>query len=131
MVRQGIKPKLIELATYEEFNDYVEKLPPQTSNCYFYFAGKKKENGRSWCIYCQLAEPVVKNVLNGIHKHVVFVFVDVGDREYWKNPQCPFRTDTRTKLMVIPTIIKWNGVQRLEGSQCNKAQLIEMMFEDE
>lgn len=54
MGRSGNKPELIELPTYEEFNNYVEKLPSQASNCFFYFTGKKKENGQSWCIYCQL-----------------------------------------------------------------------------
>lgn len=49
----------------------------------------------------------------------------------WKDKACPFRTDSRTKLMVIPTIIKWKGVQRLEGSQCTKRELLQMLLEDD
>ncbi|XP_026329771.1 thioredoxin domain-containing protein 17-like isoform X1 [Hyposmocoma kahamanoa] len=121
----------VNLKDYGTFSEYYNDVSNKSPPTFFCFTGTKKKGVNRWCRDFAEAEPVVKNVLNGIHKHVVFVFVDVGDREYWKNPQCPFRTDTRTKLMVIPTIIKWNGVQRLEGSQCNKAQLIEMMFEDE
>lgn len=49
----------------------------------------------------------------------------------WKDRACPFRTDSRTKLMVIPTLIKWKGVQRLEGSQCGQQDLLQMLFEED
>lgn len=68
---------------------------------------------------------------DGIFVIIFLCFHQILYCSSWKNPQCPFRTDKRTKLMVIPTILKWNGVQRLEGSQCTKPQLLEMMFEDE
>lgn len=43
----------------------------------------------------------------------------------------PFRQDTRLKLMVIPTLIRWKTVVRLEGEQCEKPDLLEMLFNEE
>ncbi|XP_050678566.1 thioredoxin domain-containing protein 17-like isoform X1 [Leptidea sinapis] len=126
------KIKIIELKNYDEFTLYIDKLTDKKSkNLYFFFTGSNKENGRSWCIYCQMAEPVIKSYFTELQKNIIFVYVDVGDRDYWKNKACPFRTDSRIKLMVIPTLIKWKGVQRLEGSQCNKRELLQMLFEDD
>lgn len=45
--------------------------------------------------------------------------------------KCPFRTDSRLKLMVIPTLIRWKSPQRLEGEHCEKPELVEMLFTDE
>lgn len=44
---------------------------------------------------------------------------------------CPFRKDPRTKLMVVPTLIKWGTYARLEGEQVAKAELVEMVFNDD
>lgn len=44
--------------------------------------------------------------------------------------KCPFRTDSRTKLMVIPTLIRWKSPQKLEGEQCEKKELVEMLLTD-
>ncbi|CAG9585129.1 unnamed protein product [Danaus chrysippus] len=128
-----VKNKTIihSLNDYNEFSNYLSNVKENQPKLYFFFTGKKKDNGRSWCIYCQLAEPVVKAFLSELKKDITFVYVDVGDRDYWKDRACPFRTDSRTKLMVIPTIIKWKGVQRLEGSQCNNRELLQMLMEDE
>lgn len=49
----------------------------------------------------------------------------------WKDPNCSFRKDPKTKLMVIPTLVRWNGPQKLEGEQCEKAELVSMLFQEE
>lgn len=43
----------------------------------------------------------------------------------------PFREDARLKLMVIPTLIRWQTVIRLEGDQCEKPDLLEMFFTED
>ncbi|CAH0406305.1 unnamed protein product [Chilo suppressalis] len=121
----------LEIKGFEEFAKYTESIDPNGAPVFFFFSGSKLPDGNSWCPDCVEAEPVVKAYLNELQKEVIFAYVDVGDREYWKDRACPFRTDNRTKLMVIPTLIKWKGVQRLEGSQCNKRDLLQMMFEEE
>lgn len=42
------------LKNYQKFTEFVEKLSDKTKDVYFMFTGAKKENGRSWCIYCQM-----------------------------------------------------------------------------
>ena len=49
----------------------------------------------------------------------------------WKNSNCSFRKDPRTKLMVIPTLVRWNNPQKLVGDQCEKLDLVEMLLTDE
>ncbi|KAL0842383.1 hypothetical protein ABMA28_014503 [Loxostege sticticalis] len=121
----------VEIKGFEDFAKYTENIDPQGPPVFFFFSGSKLASGSSWCPDCVEAEPIVKAYLGELQKSVIFVYVDVGDRDYWKDKACPFRTDSRTRLMVIPTIIKWKGVQRLEGSQCNKRDLLQMMFEEE
>ncbi|KAJ0180733.1 hypothetical protein K1T71_004137 [Dendrolimus kikuchii] len=121
----------VQIKGFEEFAQYTESIDPNGPPVLFYFSGSKLPGGNSWCPDCVEAEPVVQAYLTELNREIIFAYVDVGDRDYWKDKQCPFRTDKRTKLMVIPTIIKWKGVQRLEGSQCNKRELLQMLFEDD
>ncbi|XP_050345484.1 thioredoxin domain-containing protein 17-like [Nymphalis io] len=121
----------IDIKGFDEFEKYTETIDANGPPVIFYFSGSKLPDGKSWCPDCVEAEPIVKAFLNELDKNILFVYVDVGDREYWKDRACPFRTDTRSKLMVIPTIIKWKGVQRLEGSQCGQRDLLQMLFEDD
>ncbi|XP_041977559.1 thioredoxin domain-containing protein 17-like [Aricia agestis] len=123
----------VNLKGFEEFDHYTNDL--ENTNyalpVFFYFTGTKLPNGDSWCPDCVVAEPVVKAFLNEYKKPVTFVSVDVGVRDAWKDVHCLFRTDYRSRLMVIPTIIKWKGVQRLEGTQCADAELLQMIFEED
>ncbi|XP_073943589.1 thioredoxin domain-containing protein 17-like isoform X2 [Choristoneura fumiferana] len=121
----------VEIKGFEDFSKYTGSIDDAGPPVYFFFSGEKLPGGDSWCPDCVEAEPVVKAYLSELKKSITFAYVDVGNREYWKDKACPFRTDARTRLMVIPTLIKWKGVQRLEGSQCNKRDLLQMMFEDE
>jgi len=57
--------------------------------------------------------------------------VNVGERAYWKDPNCPFRKDPRTHLVFLPTLLRWKSPQRLDGERCAQADLVEMLFSDE
>ncbi|XP_013195804.1 thioredoxin domain-containing protein 17 [Amyelois transitella] len=122
---------MVQLKGFDEFNKYALDIDPNGPPIFFYFSGEKLPDGRSWCPDCNDAEPIVKSYLGELQKSIIFAYVDVGDVTTWKDKACPFRTDKRTKLMVIPTIIRWNGVQRLEGEQCSKRELLQMIFEEE
>lgn len=50
--------KIHDLQNYGQFTEFVDKLPNNGPEAYFCFTGKKKENGHSWCIYCQLGKMV-------------------------------------------------------------------------
>ncbi|KAJ8725883.1 hypothetical protein PYW08_004066 [Mythimna loreyi] len=121
----------VELHGYEEFVKYIEAVDPKGPPILLSFSGSKLPSGESWCPDCVEAEPVLKAYLSELTRDIIFVYVDVGDSVTWKDKACPFRTDPRLKLMVIPTLIRWKGVQRLEGSQCGKRDLLQMLFEDD
>ncbi|XP_077288874.1 thioredoxin domain-containing protein 17-like [Arctopsyche grandis] len=117
---------------YEGFCKFVETLPKgDLPNPYiFLFTGSILENGQSWCPDCVEADPVIEAALKNASEDVNFVKITVGNREVWKDSNCPFRKDSRTKLMVIPTLIRWKGPQKLEGEKCAKEELVEMMFQE-
>ncbi|XP_045445356.1 thioredoxin domain-containing protein 17-like [Melitaea cinxia] len=121
----------INIKGFEDFVKYTDTIDRNGPPVVFYFSGSKLPDGNSWCPDCVEAEPIVKAYLSELNKNIIFVYVDVGEREYWKDRACPFRTDSRSKLMVIPTLIKWGSVQRLEGSQCGQRDLLQMLFEDD
>ncbi|TRY62654.1 hypothetical protein TCAL_00868 [Tigriopus californicus] len=97
------------------------------------FSGSKDpKTHQSWCPDCVTAEPVVQACLDKAPEpeQVVFLYVGVGSREFWKDPQCIFRTHQSTQLKAVPTLIKWGSPQRLEESQCNRPDMVEMLFDD-
>lgn len=60
-----------------------------------------------------------------------FLYVGVGGRDFWKDPDCVFRKDSSTQLKSVPTLIKWGTKERLEEDQCAKEDLVKLMFEEE
>ncbi|XP_019881885.1 thioredoxin domain-containing protein 17-like [Aethina tumida] len=121
---------------YDAFCEFFKTFDSQGKNVHVYFSGSKLPSGESWCDDCQRSWPVVEKVLKKLEedekeKDSIFISVDVGDRPTWKDPQSSFRTDKRTKLMVIPTLLRWEKPQRLIGDQCEKEDLVEMLFTDE
>ncbi len=61
---------------------------------------------------------------------VVYLYVGVGDRPFWKDPKCIFRTDSRTKLKGVPTLMKWGTPKRIDDG-CDKKDMVEMVLEDD
>ncbi|XP_077286315.1 thioredoxin domain-containing protein 17-like [Arctopsyche grandis] len=117
---------------FEAFSSFVEALPPAgpSDPHFIFYTGSKDPDGKSWCPYCVTAEPVIEEALKSAPENAHFVKVMVGAREIWKDRNCPFRKDPRTKLVVLPTLVRWKGPQRLQGEECGKPELVEMMFQD-
>lgn len=72
------------------------------------------------------AEPVIYDCLKHANDESFFIHVDVGERDYWKDSNCPFRKDPRTHLVSLPTLLRWKSPQRLDGEQCSSARLVGM-----
>lgn len=121
------------VAGFDAFITLIEKLSATVGEQAIgvYFTGAKKADGISWCPDCVVAEPIVMAALERIEQPTHFVYVDVGDRAFWKNTTNPFRTDKRTHLSVIPTLLRWRQPQRLEGEQLLKSELLDMFFNDD
>ncbi|XP_060654835.1 thioredoxin domain-containing protein 17 [Drosophila sulfurigaster albostrigata] len=118
---------------WDEFAKKMEELETTDGKnpVHVLFSGGKDEAGVSWCPYCVKAEPVIHDALKKAPENSHFVHVDVGERAYWKDLNCPFRKDVNTHLVFLPTLLRWKQPQRLDGERCSNKDLVEMLFEDE
>ncbi|KAK8727389.1 hypothetical protein OTU49_017479 [Cherax quadricarinatus] len=119
-----------EVEGFDAFVEKVDSFKDSDNPIYVLFSGSKDSRGKSWCPDCVVAEPVVKGALEKAPEDAVFVYVGVGSRDFWKDKNCVFRTDARTKLKCVPTLMKYGGPQRLEEEQCANVDLVHMLFED-
>ncbi|KAK5644891.1 hypothetical protein RI129_006191 [Pyrocoelia pectoralis] len=120
-----------QIEGYDQFSEFMKNFANTDGEVYVYFSGSKLPSGISWCPDCIKAKPIVEEALKLAKPNSHFIVVDVGSREIWKDRNCPFRTDPKTRLLVIPTLIRWGHPQKLEGEQCEKPELVEMLFTDE
>ncbi|XP_058467905.1 thioredoxin domain-containing protein 17-like [Malaya genurostris] len=123
--------KVHHVTGYDQFIRFIEKYKNEKNTVNILFSGSKLENGLSWCSDCVEASPFIETALKHAPATAHFIYVDVGDRQAWKDMQNPFRKNVDTHLSVIPTLIRWRHPQRLEGEQCTKPDLLEMFFSDE
>ncbi|XP_018372748.1 PREDICTED: thioredoxin domain-containing protein 17-like [Trachymyrmex cornetzi] len=102
---------------YEKFLEVTNLGSIQEHPDYVLFTGTKlPDTGKSWCSDCVEAEPFIEAGFADAPQDTVLLIVEVGDRAFWKDPNCPFRTDRCTRLKVLPTLVKWRTEKRLEGS---------------
>ncbi|XP_045143681.1 thioredoxin domain-containing protein 17-like [Echinops telfairi] len=109
----------VRVSGFEEFNQAVEQHKSKTI-----FA-----EGKSWCPDCELAEPVVLEGLKHTGEGCVFIYCQVGERPYWKDPNNDFRKEL--KVTAVPTLLKYGKPQKLVESECLQASLVEMIFSEE
>ncbi|CAJ0572571.1 unnamed protein product, partial [Mesorhabditis spiculigera] len=123
--------KHINVDGIDALNKAVEENP---GKIFVLYTGSKV-NGVSWCPDCVHAEPVIEKVLAGSDvssSDITFITCLVGQRDYWKDQKCPFRTDARIKINSIPTLAQWGSkVHRLSEAQLTNAALIkDLLLED-
>ncbi|KAK2993629.1 hypothetical protein RJ640_028973, partial [Escallonia rubra] len=58
---------------------------------------------------CVRAEPVIYKKLEASSDDVALLRAYVGDRPTWRNPQHPWRVDSKFKLKGVPTLIRWEN----------------------
>ncbi|XP_029069120.1 thioredoxin domain-containing protein 17 [Monodon monoceros] len=112
---------------YEEFMQAVEQHSGKT--IFAYFSGSKDAEGKSWCPDCVQAEPVVREGLKHVGEGCVFIYCQVGEKPYWKEPNNDFRK--KLKLTAVPTLLKYGTPQKLVESECLQANLVEMLFSED
>jgi hypothetical protein len=118
-----------EVEGFESFKAKADELA-KTGSLFVLFSGSKNEKGESWCPDCVTAYPVVMDSLKSADEDANFLYVSVGDRAFWKDPACVFRTAKECKLNSVPTLLKWGTQNRLEEGQCADPALVSMMFEE-
>uniref|UniRef100_A0AAZ1X2K4 Thioredoxin domain-containing protein 17 n=1 Tax=Oreochromis aureus TaxID=47969 RepID=A0AAZ1X2K4_OREAU len=91
--------------------------------------GDKDKQGKSWCPDCVKAEPVVRGQLSHLPEGSVFIYCQVGERAYWKDPKNDFKETL--KLTGVPTLLRYGTPQKLVEEECFKADLVKMMFTED
>ncbi|XP_004594931.1 thioredoxin domain-containing protein 17 [Ochotona princeps] len=119
--------EVVRVSGFEEFNRAVEEHKDKT--VFAYFSGSKDAEGKSWCPDCVKAEPVVQEALKHATKGCVFIYCQVGDRPYWKDPNNEFRK--KLKITAVPTLLKYGTPQKLVESECLEASLVEMLLSED
>ncbi|XP_055983172.1 thioredoxin domain-containing protein 17 [Sorex fumeus] len=117
----------VRVSGFEEFGKAVEQHKGKT--IFAYFTGSKDAEGKSWCPDCEQADPVVREGLKHIKEGCVFIYCQVGERPYWKDPDNDFRKNL--KLTAVPTLLKHGTAQKLVESECHQATLVEMLFSED
>ncbi|EDW72192.1 uncharacterized protein Dwil_GK10352 [Drosophila willistoni] len=123
-------PKYVPARGYKELDSLLQRYNGQKEVVYIYFYGEKDSKGVSWCSDCVEAESTItKGFTQLASDDAVVVQVDVGNREAWKDLNNDFRKPP-LNISVIPTLIRWNGVERLEGDHLRNISLLELFFEE-
>ncbi|XP_036050750.1 thioredoxin domain-containing protein 17 [Onychomys torridus] len=117
----------VSVSGFEEFDQAVKEHEGKT--IFAYFSGSKDAEGKSWCPDCVEAEPVVREGLKHVTEDCVFIYCQVGDRPYWKDPSNDFRQ--KLKLTAVPTLLKYGTPQKLVESECLQPNLVEMIFSED
>ena len=95
------------------------------------FQGETLFSGKSWCPDCVTADPVIAKCFKEQPEQATLLYVGVGQRDFWKKQDNPFRTHEKLKLKGVPTLIKWGGPEKLVEEQCANEELVKMLMEDD
>ncbi|XP_077021735.1 thioredoxin domain-containing protein 17 [Tamandua tetradactyla] len=117
----------VRVSGFEEFNQALKQNNGKT--IFAYFTGSKDAGGKSWCPDCVQAEPVVREGLKHVSEGCVFIYCQVGERPYWKDPNNDFRKNL--KVTAVPTLLKYGTPQKLVESECLQPSLVEMLFSED
>ncbi|OWM64859.1 thioredoxin-like protein Clot isoform X2 [Punica granatum] len=116
------------------FDKFRSEAPKHRANLILFLADKDPSTSLSWCPDCVRAEPVIYKKLEVSSDDVVLLRAYVGDRPTWRNPQHPWRTDPRFKLVGVPTLIRWENDAikgRLEDNEAHLEHKISALISGE
>lgn len=117
----------VKVHGYAEFCKAVSDR--KGKDIFAYFSGDKDADGNSWCPDCVKAEPIVRGEIAHLPEGSVFIYCQVGQRDYWKNPNNDFKKTL--KLSGVPTLLRYGTPQKLVEEECFKANLVRMMFTED
>ncbi|XP_069083089.1 thioredoxin domain-containing protein 17 isoform X2 [Pleurodeles waltl] len=117
----------VKVQGYDEFMQTVKCF--EDKEVFVLFSGNKTEEGISWCPDCVKAEPVIRAELKHLPEGSIFIYCQVGERAYWKDPNNEFKKNL--KLTGVPTLLKYNTHEKLVEDQCLKQDLVQMLFSED
>jgi len=123
--------KLIKVEGFDACFEKIEELKGKTTLFIMFSGSKDEKTGISWCPDCVTAEPVIEKCFKDTGDDVTLLYVAVGQRDFWKKQDNPFRTHEKLRLKGVPTLMKWGGPQKLVEEELFNEDLVQMLFEDE
>jgi len=128
-------PKMqeLEIEGYENFKGEIPLLEKDADKkpLILLFTGSENADGHSWCPDCVVLEKTLETFKAKEGPTGCLVRVKVGPRDYWKDKNCPFRTDAKLKLSSVPTLMAWGTPKRLDGDSVNNLDNLSMLFEED
>ncbi|XP_037289877.1 thioredoxin domain-containing protein 17 [Rhipicephalus microplus] len=126
--------KKIVAKSFEEFQAAIKSLRPKDTKenqdlVLCLFTGSEDDSGKSWCPDCVAAKPILAEALEKAPKETTLITCYI-ERAIWKDLKNPFRTDKSLNLKCVPTLMRWGTAQRLDDTQCQKKDMVEMLLED-
>ncbi|XP_017018007.1 thioredoxin domain-containing protein 17 [Drosophila kikkawai] len=123
-------PEYVPVKGFKEMENLLKVHDKKTEPIYIYFYGEKDNQGRSWCIDCVEAEETIMTAFrNNAPADCLILVVDVGNRAFWMDKENSFRSPPFS-VEGIPALLHWKGVERLDGDQLRKPNLLELFFEE-
>nr|XP_020657292.1 thioredoxin domain-containing protein 17 [Pogona vitticeps] len=120
----------VSVRGYAELDRVVREKRKAGCAIFVYFSGDKDPaTGISWCPDCVKAEPIGRAELQNLPDGAVFIYCQVGDRAYWKDPDNEFRKNL--KLTGVPTLLKYGTPQKLVEEECFNPELVRMLFQED
>ena len=104
---------------------------------FVFFTDSKLPDGLNWCEESARVEPTVEMALErmlasqqlgGEGQNVHWVTCHVGARDYWYNPNNPFRRDKQLRLYQIPALL---GMYQKGGDWAEESADLSQIYEKE
>lgn len=87
-----------------------------------------EETGKSWCPDCTAAFPVIKAAIDKL-EGACLLEVPIARSDFRKDDL--YYRSSSIKLQCVPTLIRWDTQNRLDDSQSQKPELVELLLSDE
>ncbi|XP_040989021.1 thioredoxin-like protein Clot [Juglans microcarpa x Juglans regia] len=112
------------------FQKFISEASKNKANLILFLADNDPSTSLSWCPDCVRAEAVIYKKLETSSDDIALLRAFVGDRPTWRNPQHPWRVDSRFELTGVPTLVLWqnDAVQgRLEDHEAHIEKKIDAL----
>lgn len=88
-----------------------------------------EETGKSWCPDCTAALPVIKAAIDKL-EGACLLEVPITRSDFRKDDLF-YKSSSKIKLQCVPTLVRWDTQNRLDDSQSQKPELVELLLSDE
>eukprot|EP01040_Poterioochromonas_malhamensis_P001285 gene1285-1360_t len=115
------------------FNEVIDKATQDVDRKLFvlFTATKNPSTGLTWCPDCNVASPIIDEVLSKLTTPTTIVICDV-DREPYRTSGYLYRVDPRINLRCVPTLLKWEngkGTLRLNDHESQIPAAVNELFD--